>query len=75
MRVTAHPEGKPNISKKKNINQHHPILAFLSEALNAYVDFPEPHLNSYQLKFLEKYLTPQFEDINPHNGQYSSCLS
>ena len=52
MRVTTHPEGKPNISKQIEINRHHPLLAPLSEALNDYEDFAEPHLNSYQLQIL-----------------------
>ena len=45
--VTAHPEGKPIISKRIDINKHDPLLESLSEALNDYEDFPEPHLNSH----------------------------
>ena len=52
IRVTAHPEGKPSISKQIDINKHNPLLVSLSEALDNYEDFPEPHLNSYQLHFL-----------------------
>ena len=48
-RVTAHPEEKPNISKQTDINEHHLLLAALSEALNDSEDFPESHLNAYQL--------------------------
>ena len=49
IRVTAHLEGNPNISKQININRHHLLLEHLSAALNDYVNFPEPHLNSLQL--------------------------
>ena len=45
IRVTAHPEGNPNISKQKDINKHNPLLESLSEALDEYEDFPEPHLS------------------------------
>ena len=46
IRVTAHPEGKPNISKQTDINKHNSLLESLSEALNEYEDFLEPHFNS-----------------------------
>ena len=69
IRVTAHPKGKPNISKQIDINQHHLILASLSEALNDYEDFPEPHLNSYQLHTLGELLDSLFRRYNPHNSQ------
>ena len=49
IRVTAHPEGNPHISKQIDINKHNPLLESLSEALDEYEDFPEPHLNSHQL--------------------------
>ena len=47
--MTAHSEGNPNISKQINIDKHHPLLESLSEALNDYVELPEPHLISLQL--------------------------
>ena len=56
LRATAHPEENPNISKQFNINKHHPSLESLSEALNDYVKFPEPHLNSLQLYILGELL-------------------
>ena len=56
IRVTAHPEGNPNITKQININKHDPIIESLSEALNDYVDFPEPHLNSHLLHILGELL-------------------
>ena len=56
IRVTAHPEGKPNISKQLDIIKHYPLPASLSEALNDYEDFPESHLNSYQLYIFEELL-------------------
>ena len=49
IRVTAHPKGKPNISKQIDINKHNPLLESISEALDEYEDYPEPHLNSFPL--------------------------
>ena len=56
IRVTAHSEGNPNISKKINIDKHHFLLECLSEALNDYVGLPEPNLNSLQLHILGELL-------------------
>ena len=39
MRVTANPEGNPNIPKQIDINQHKPLIGSLSEALNDQEDF------------------------------------
>ena len=64
--VTAHPEGNPCFSE---------LLVPLSETLDDYEDFPEPHLNSYLLYTLGKLLDYLFRRYNPHNGQWSSCLS
>ena len=75
IRVAAHPEGNPNISKQIDNNKHNPLLESLSEALNDYEDFSELHLNSHQLHILEELLDSLFSRYNPHNGQYSSCLS
>ena len=75
IRVTAHPEGKTNISKQLDINKHNPLLVSLSEALDDYEDFPEPHINFYQLLILGEILDSLFWRYNPHNSQYSSCLS
>ena len=58
--VTAHPEGNPTISKQINIIRHHPLLVSLSEVLDNYEDFPEPHLNSYQLHILGELLDTLF---------------
>ena len=55
-RKTAHPEKNPNISKQMDINKQKPIFESLSEALNDYQNFLEPHLNSYQFHFLGKLL-------------------
>ena len=46
IRVTAHSEGNPKISKQIDIDKHHPLFESLSEALNDYAKLPEPHLNS-----------------------------
>ena len=56
IRVTAHPEGNPHISKQIDINKHNPLLEPLSEALDENEVYPEPHLNSYQLHILGELL-------------------
>ena len=56
IRVTAHPEGNPNISKQIDINKRNPLLESLSEALDDYEDFLEPYLNSYELHILGELL-------------------
>ena len=75
IRVSAHPERNPNISKQKDTNQHHPLLVSPAEALNDYEGFPEPHLNSYQLHIRGELLDYLFWRFKPHKGQYSYCLS
>ena len=55
-----HPEGNPIISKQIDIIKHNPLLVPLSEALDDYEDFPEPHLNSYQLNILGELLDSLF---------------
>ena len=56
IRVTAHREWNPNISKQIDINKNNPLLESLSEVLDEYEDFPEPHINSYQLHTLGELL-------------------
>ena len=56
IRVTAHSEGIPKISKQINIDKHHPLLESLLEALNNYVKLPVPHLNSLQFHILGELL-------------------
>ena len=75
IRVTAHSEGNPSISKQKDINKQNPLHVSLSEALDDYEEFPEPHLGSHQLHILGELLDSLFWRHNPHNGQYSFCLS
>ena len=58
--MTAHPEGNPNISKQIDYNKHNPLLESLSEALDDYEDFPDSHLNSYQLHILGELLDSLF---------------
>ena len=53
VRVTAYPQGAPNISKQIDLEDHHPLPRSLTDALNLYEAFSEPHLNSHQLEFLE----------------------
>ena len=52
IRLTAHPEESPSISKQINVDKHHLLLESLSEALNDFLKIPEPHLNSLQLHIL-----------------------
>ena len=62
--ITVHPEGNSDLSKQIDLDDHHPLLKSLSDALNLYEDFPEPHLNSFQLEILEElieYLYLKFE--------------
>ena len=66
---------KPKISKQIDIDQHQPLLASLSEALNDYEDFPEPHLNSNQLQHLGGLLDYLFWRYNLYKGHHSPCLS
>ena len=56
IRVTAHLKENPKSSKQIDINKHHPLLESLSEALNDYVKFPKPHLNSHQRHILGELL-------------------
>ena len=60
IRVTAHPEGNQKISKQIDINKHNPAIVSLSEALDDYENFPEPHLNSYQLHIFGELLDSLF---------------
>ena len=54
--VTVHSEANPNILKQINIDKYHLLLESLSEALNDYVELPEPHLNFLQLHILGELL-------------------
>ena len=54
LRVTAYRLGSSNISKQIDLADHHPLLKSLTDALNLYKAFPEPHLNSHQLKLLSE---------------------
>ena len=56
IRVTAHSEGNPIISKQIDIDKHHPSLESFSEALNDYVKLPEHLLNFLQLHILGELL-------------------
>ena len=54
VRVTAYPLGTPNISKQVDLDDHHPLIRSLTDALHLYEAFPERHLNSHQLENLEE---------------------
>ena len=53
IRVTAYPLGVPTASKQIDIDDDHHLLRSLTDALNSYEAFPEPHLYTYQCEFLE----------------------
>ena len=53
VRVTAHPQVAPNVSKQIDVDDHHPLLRSLTEVLSLYEAFPETHLNTHQLNILE----------------------
>ena len=64
IRVTVHPEGKSEISKQIDLDDHHPLLKSLYDALSLYEAFPDPHLSSFQLEILDElidYLDHKFE--------------
>ena len=63
-KVTSHKQENPKILERIDINKHNTLLESLAEALNDYVDFSEPHLNSHQLHFLGGLLDLS-EDIIP----------
>ena len=54
VRVTAYPLGTPNISKQVHLDDHHPLLRSVTDALHFYEAFPDPHSNSHPLENLEK---------------------
>ena len=54
VRVTAYQLRAPNISKQIDLDDHHPLLRSLTDALHLYEAFPEPHLNSHQLEHLDE---------------------
>ena len=54
VRVTAYQMGTPHISKQIDLDDNHPLLRSLTDALHLYEAFPEPPLNSHQLESLEE---------------------
>ena len=54
VRVSAYQLGAPNISKQIDLDDHHPLLRSLTDALHLYEAFPETHLTSHQLENLEE---------------------
>ena len=54
VRVTPYQLGAPNNSKQIDLDDHHSLLRSLTDALHLYEAFPEPHLNSHQLKNLDE---------------------
>ena len=52
VRVTAHPQAALNISHQIDIDDHHPLLRSIPDALNLNDAFPQPHLKNHQLDFL-----------------------
>ena len=52
LRVTAHRQGTQNVSKQMDLDDHHPLLRSLTDALNLYEVFPEPHRKNHQFEIL-----------------------
>ena len=71
VRVTAYPLGAPNVTKQINLDDHHPLLRSLTDALNLYEAFTELHLNSHLFELLEElieYLHFKFWKIKCHKN-------
>ena len=49
IRVEVHPQGNPKASQLLDIDELHPLFKSLATALLKYYNFPEPHLNEFQL--------------------------
>ena len=49
IRVEIHPQGNPKASQLLEIDEFHPLFKSLETALLNYYEFPEPHLNEFQL--------------------------
>ena len=56
MQVTAHPQVAPNILKQTVLEDHHPLLRSLTDALDLYEAFPEPYFNTHQPGISEELL-------------------
>ena len=54
MRVPANPLGAPIVSKQIDLDDDQSWLRSLTDALNLYEIFPEPHLITYQIEILEE---------------------
>ena len=54
VQVTAHLLGAPNVLKQLDLDDYHPLLTSLIDALYLYESFPEPLLNAYQREILEE---------------------
>ena len=49
MRVEIHPQGNPKASQMLHTDELHPMFKSLATALLNYYEFPQPHLNEFQL--------------------------
>ena len=49
IRVEIHPKGNPTASQLLDIDDPHPLFKSLATAPLNYYEFPEPHLNEFQL--------------------------
>ena len=49
IRVDIHPLGNPTTSQILNNDEFYPLFKSLATALLNYYEFPEPHLNEFQL--------------------------
>ena len=49
MRVEIHPQGNPKASQLLDIDELHLLFKSVAPALLNYYEFPEPHVNEFQL--------------------------
>ena len=52
VRVTAHPQGAPIVSKQIDLDDHHPLLRPLRDVPNLCEAFPAPQLSTHHIHIL-----------------------
>ena len=52
--VTAYPLGAPIVTEQKDLDDHHPLLGSLTDAVNLYEAFLETHLSTHQHEISEE---------------------
>ena len=75
VRVTAHSQGAPNVSKQKDRDDHQPMPRSLVDALNLYEAFPEPHLNPHQLDNLVDWYEKNITNATPSENVRTNFIT